>query len=523
MRLGLDLRTTAIAIFLAASAFVTIHGRNERSGWILMTSPEGRDHRFNTLLGYCFLHEGDPFMKENISHAAQVGVFCGAPDALRLSEAREDFRILRPLYSLLASLPAPLLGTIPAMLLINWLSWALSAWVAWRLTLVVFGDELAALLAVIFVSGAIGMTVHIADYSPHLLAFATYYFGVWLLYRSDVYCELRPWRTHFRLSVYLAICCLAYNTGVMLTAVYALTAIRRNRLVTVLGAALFALASRPLLQAALGSRIHDVETEYLGNSLVLWRELFTNDLIFFTSKLLHWATEYLFFFDSPLVVLASLGCVLSIKVPRQLYRFGLTVVAIPFAAAFVFTPMASARGYLVFSGTVWLYACLAHQLSRGLRTEQRWLRGTVAATTAVIVISHFAWSTAHFAHVLGPVKTYFLGWDDGFAYFASHDPEIVSLTDREPTPVIFGGQTTLGAAGALSISNDHVFDRDQVSFRFALLTRVWFFGYSVLLAIACAQTMASEDFRGAIDLGGLYREFPVGRGDVPRVAGLLSG
>ena len=492
MQLGLSARTTAVAIFLAASTFVTIYGRNERSGWILMTSPEGRDHRFNTLLGYCFLHKGNPFMKENISHAAQVGVFCGARDALQLSEAREDFRILRPLYSLLASLPAPLLGTIPAMLLINWLSWALSAWVAWRLTLDVFGDELAAVLAVIFVSGAIGMTVHIADYSPHLLAFATYYFGVWLLYRSNIYREVRPWRTHFRLSVYLAICCLAYNTGVMLTAVYVLVAVRRNRLVTVLGAALFALASRPVFQAALGSRIHDVETEYLGKSLLLWRELFTNDLVYIAKTLLRWSTEYLFFFDSPLVVLAGLACVLWIKVPRQLYWFGLAVVAIPFAAAFVFTPMATARGYIVFSGTVWLYACLAHQLSRGLRSDQRLIHRIVGAAVAVLVVTHFAWSTAHFAHILGPVKTYFLGWDDGDAYLRYPAAEIISLTDQEPSPVLFGGQTTLSAAGALSAGNDHVLDTDQVSFTFALLTRGWFFGYFALLALACSDTMRQK-------------------------------
>jgi hypothetical protein len=55
----------------------------------------------------------------------------------------------------------------------------------------------------------------------------------------------------------------------MLTALYVLTAIRRNRFVTVLGAALFALAARPLFQAALGSRIQDVEAEYLERSVAL--------------------------------------------------------------------------------------------------------------------------------------------------------------------------------------------------------------------------------------------------------------
>jgi hypothetical protein len=224
----LALRLTACLVFLVVSLFWVVVGRDERSGWILMTSPTGADHDGNSLLCYSFLHGDEPFMKEDIPHVGQIGAFCGCLDAFRRSEYRQDFRLFRGLYSLLASLVAPFIGVIPSMLLVNWLSWALCAWVTWRLTRAISGDELAGLLSVVLVSGGMGMTTHIGDYSPHLLSFATYYLGVWLIYDSRVYAEQRPWRTHFWLGLYFAIACLAYNTGVMLVGIYLLSAVRRN-------------------------------------------------------------------------------------------------------------------------------------------------------------------------------------------------------------------------------------------------------------------------------------------------------
>src|SRR5688500_8382222 len=119
------LRGAACAVFLLVSLTWVAFGRDERSGWNLMTSPMGGDHDGNSLLCYCFLHGDKPFMKENIPHVAQVGAFCGSIDAFHGAGYRQDFRLLRGLYSFLASLPAPLIGVIPAMLLVNWLSWAL--------------------------------------------------------------------------------------------------------------------------------------------------------------------------------------------------------------------------------------------------------------------------------------------------------------------------------------------------------------------------------------------------------------
>lgn len=100
--------------------------------------------------------------------------------------------------------------------------------------------------------------------------------------------------------------------------------------------------------------------------------------------------------------------------------------------------------------------------------------------------SHYLWSASHFAGILLPVKTYFLGWDDGFLYFPP--AEVLSSTDAESTPVLFGGTSTLASAGAVAGNEYHRLARQEVSFWQAIVARAWFFGYFVLLALAAART-----------------------------------
>jgi len=118
-----------------------------------------------------------------------------------------------------------------------------------------------------------------------------------------------------------------------------------------------------------------------------------------------------------------------------------------------------------------------------------WMRWMRISVIALVLLSHFAWSGAHLFHFLGPVKTYFLGWDNGIDYLLSPRTEVRSLTDEEPTPILFGGRSSLRDAGAQVDNAEHHFNRHQVSMIHALMARAWFFMYFVLLSIAAARTM----------------------------------
>lgn len=476
----------AALLFIVASAAITAASRGERSGWTLMTSPAGYDHRTNTLLGYCWLYAGGPFMKENIPCVSQVGLFAGSREALSGAEYRDDFRLIRGFYGFAASLLEPFFGIVGAMLAVNWLSWAVCAAVAYDLTGRLSGSNAAAMLATALVAAGIGPVIHIGDYSPHLLAFATYYAGVWLLVWTRVAEERRPFRVHLALGLYLAVCCLTYNTGVMLLAVYGVAAALKNRWRHLATAAVIALSSRPLWQAVLGPGVTDVEAEYLSRSLEKWREVLGGGPALAVKTAAHFTSEIVLFFDSPGVVLAGLACCAIVPMSAARRRLGLAAVGFPLLAAFVFAPSATARGYLVYAASVWVYCCLATALAGGFRSGRKGVRGAaVAAAAGLLLGSHLLWATAHLWGHLGPAKTYFLGWDDGLAYFTA-PTEVVSLTGREPSPVLFGGEASLTQAGAVTSPGDR--QLNDVSFDFALLSRAFFAAYLVVLALVAAGT-----------------------------------
>jgi hypothetical protein len=344
------------------------------------------------------------------------------------------------------------------------------------------------LLAVLLVSGGIGMTAHIGDYSPHLLAFAGYYLGVWLIHRSGVHREARPLRTHLALGAFFAIVGLAYNTGVMLVGVYLLCALRYSRWLHLAVAAVLGLSARPLWQVLLGRpmKVVDVEAEYLQRALTAWRELLGGDPFHAIRMVARWSSELVLFFDSPLVVLAGLVCVMLTPLPRSTRWLGFCAVCIPFLAGLVFAPSATARGYIVSGATVWVYPLLAVQLARGVRGRRCALRTAAVLGTSLLLLIHYWWASAHLFYELGPLKTYFLGWYQGAAYFTGGATEAVSLTGREPTPILFGGRATLAEAGAFVAPSERRFTAEQVSLVIACLGRLWFFGWLGLAALFVA-------------------------------------
>lgn len=476
-------------LFLGISLPLTAYGRYERAGWLLLTAPGDRTDDEQVILGSAVLHDGRPVMYENWSSVQQVAFFSGLESARR----GQDYFLLRPVYSLLATLAAPLTGVLPALLLVNWLAWACCVWMAWRLTIRLSGDPLAAAIAAALAIAGIGMVVHIGDYSAHLLSFAVYFAGVCLLWESRVLVEPRPWSTHLSLAAFFAVAVLVYNTGVMLVAVYVLSSLRHNAWTKVAAGAAFALAARPAWQVWLrlmGVHVADAERLVLRTSVREWLHVLSLGVVPAVLRTPRLLTEF-FLFDSPLVVVGGVlaFALLSRGAPQR--WFGAVVLAIPIVSVFPFAMYATARGYVVYGASIWLYCWIGVALARGLRAPR--LRPAAALALVAVVSTHVAWSTAHLWGWLGPVKSYFLGWDQARTYLFHARPAVVSMTGREPAAILFGGDASLVSAGALVTGAYTPVGPDAVSLVRALAARS-----AILLAVAVLGAMVMKTARARI-------------------------
>jgi hypothetical protein len=474
----------ACVFFLAVSLSATWYCRGERSAWALINVPGDPCSRF-TLLGYNFLLGPDPVMQENepfVNHVAYLGGVRGAAKDLQ-----GDIYIFRPYYGLFATLLAPLFGIVGAMLAVNWLAWALCAWVTWRLSRKLFADELAALLAVVFVTGGMGMIYHIGDYSPHLLSFATYYLGVYLLYDSGILFERKPFRTHLLLGAYLAVAGLAYPGSTLLTALYILAAVRHNAPRHIAGGVLLAVTSRPLWKVALwlsGVRAPDIEARMLIDELLLWRELLHLPWLAIGRAVAAHVTKF-GLFDSPLVVV--LGLLSCFYLPGRKWSrwFGVAVLGLPLLLSLVAGYGNVISAYPYYGISILVYCWLGCLLARGFR-GRRGRQLAAGGCLGLVIASQFAWSTAYLWSGLGPLKTYIAGWPAGLPHFVHHRAEVVSLTGAEETPTLFGGGASLTEAGAHIEESSHELRPGEVSFGAAFGRRLLLCAYLGLMAIAWA-------------------------------------
>jgi hypothetical protein len=489
----------ACLAFIVVSLPITWYCRGERSAWVTILVPGDSFTDNNpalTLLGYNVLLGPEPVMVENEPSMMQVAFFSGLPG----SEARLDFYAFRAIYSFFATLLTPLTGIISAMLVVNWCAWALCAWVAWHLSTKLFDDRLAAFFTVMFVAVGMGMITHIHDYSAHLLSFASYYLGVYLLYGSGILFERKPWRTHLMLGTYLAVACLVYNTGIMLTAVYILAALRRNRIRHVAGATLLALTALPLWRTALrlsGAEIPDVEGEVLVEALRGWYDLFQQPWWTIAETVAGYISEFALF-DSPLVVLLGLSACLFLPRKREVRWFGAAVLGMPVLASLVFctSSMNLNRGYLVYGASIWVY-CWLGWLPARINRYNRWLGLITGICLCLTIGSQFAWSTAYLSNRLGPLKTYLMGWRMGLQQFVHPRPEVQSMTGFEGTPVLLGGKSSLEEAGPFIWERQQDLGPDSASFAQALVRRMLICAYLGLLGCTWMNSR-----RGCLLIGG---------------------
>jgi hypothetical protein len=470
-------------VFLAVSGCITWYGRGQRSAWVRIAFPGDTMTDSCPLLGLSFLQGSDPLFIENAPSIQQVAFFSGWRDA------SVDNYIHRPLPAVFASLLAPAAGTMGAWLLANWSAWAVCAWATWRLSKKLFNDDLSALLAVAFVGGGMGPVVHISDYSAHLWGFAGYYLGIYLLYASGIPFGRRPWRAHLTVGAFIAVVWLAYGWwAVMLVALYALSAIRHNRWYQVAGATALALTPGPLWGMALrlfGLQLPGYELWMVKLTAGEWVQRIQHPRGT-AVELARRLGEFAAFDSAVVVVLGILGCLLLPR-DRAVRRFGVMVLAVPVLAGIVTIPMTN-RGYVVYGISIWVYCWLGRMLATGLRGRP-WLRPVTGVTLLVALATHLSWSTAHIGGSLGPLKSYMCGLNNMWVYFVHPQPTILSLTGQEPTPVLWGGDASLGDAGAYVADPRVVIDRGIVSWQRALATRALPLGYVALFGVVAARSV----------------------------------
>jgi hypothetical protein len=482
-RASRDLKMPWIAcgVFLTISLSITVYARNQHSGWILASFPGGYSPN-QTILSFTRLCGQDPIMAENeMASVEPVAFFSGLKDAAK----DQNCYIIRAYNGVFATLLAPLVGVWPALVLVNWLAWAVCAWVAWRLSLDLFQDPLAALLAVIFVAGGIGMVIHISDYSAHLLSFASYSLGVYLLHTRGFLFRQRSLRTHLMMGAYLAVANLVYSNALMLTVVYVLVSLRHNARRHIAAAVLLSLSARPLWKIVLtylGAQVGDSEVELFQVALKRWGELALQGPLAIGERVAVLVSEFAFFFDSPGVVVLGLFACFYLPRKPELRWFGAAVLGIPLLSLLAWSDFNWSRGYLIYGDlSVWIYCWIGGLLAKGFWGGGR--RRLAAALALFLTIgSHFAWSTAHFYHELGPLKAYVEGWPVGLPYFLHPQTQVLSMTGLEPTPTLAGGGASLPQAGAWTRPSELEVGPDAVSFRDAFARRLLPFAYLALLA-----------------------------------------
>ena len=471
-----------LVAFLVGSVWLTYYGRGERCGWHRMSFPGEPLFSSSPLIGQNFFLNGEPFFYENWPFIEQTAFFSG------WTGGGLDGYCYRPYPALFATWLTPLVGTVGAFVLVDWLAWVVCAWATWQLTQHLFGDDLAALLAVGFVLGGMGAVFHTGDNNIHLPSFACYYGGVALLYASRILWAPQPWRTHLLIASFLAVAWLCYTWyTLMLIAVYLASACRHNRWYHLVAAVLLAFTAPVVWRLVfrfLGVEVvaYDIQLN-LTVSLELWWR-FAQDPSWEVARSYAQKISQAGLWDSPLVVL--LGLVSGAWLPRDWASrwFGAVVVGLPVLGVCAVAPSCgNVPAYLTYGISIWLYCCLGRFFALGLRRGPA-LRVAAGLLLAVVLTTHFAWSTAHFWGWLGPIKTYIDGLSSGLCYFPYTRPTVLSMTGHEITPILFGGDRSLADAGAwMPHPYSITLEPASRSWRQAVATQAPLFGYLALLGI----------------------------------------
>ncbi|MBM4113623.1 MAG: hypothetical protein FJ253_09700, partial [Phycisphaerae bacterium] len=449
-----------VAAWIACAVTAVISAGSDRDPYLLSTVPTAgySDHR-NSLVGYAQIVDGAPTHAENSQTWDHLAMFHGAIIAA-------DMYANRPLYPFLVSIAAWALGPWNAALVVNLLAWALGAWAAVRI-----GAELARRPSAGVVAGLLacvgpGWWFHIGDYSAHLLSFSTSSLALLVLLRSRVWAVRQPAEIHAAIGAVLVLASLAYNSGLFFTAAYVLLAIRRNRWWHVaLAAAIGVFVQRlwpPLLNLlALGNYdYYAVERQLFDNAMREWSAMLREGALpgVIVDRLLDTLVSFLP--AVPLLLGGTLALLLGgMRKPGRdepsapeggamLLQF--LAIALPIAALIVYSPTATARGYLVFGAAAAVWAIAGWMFSR--LKPGAW-SGIGAGLLLLGLLVQVVLDTRHAGGDARAVKLFMWGmpkWSNDDLEHLRHSIQTVVVgLHGEPTPTIAGGDATLIECGAL--------------------------------------------------------------------------
>lgn len=444
-----NLAVTAVLLFMIACASWTWATQRFGSNWI----KTGSAYSVNALLGYSETERGSVVHKENRSFLQQISMFAGAT-----TDVVDKGYVVRPSYAYTAAFLAPIFGIEGAALVLNILAWAVAGYCAWSLAVRLFNDQLAGLFSVGFVATGMGFVVHVADLSAHLLSFTTYYLGIVVLERSEVWkAPGRERHVHLAIGTFLGLCSLTYNTGLALSLGYVLLSVRHNRWIDVAIAAAIAWGAQYAWTGLLNLgyviktgdwgwyNLYANESDYLRESLRRWISA-GGDPVRGVPTAIAIAAEFLCF-EFPLTVLLGLGAiVVHLSRERTRWLALLVLFVAPIGGAMAYAQEAAARGYLVFGISLIVYVALGGLIAAGFRGTRTHCVSAVIVV-AVLLGGQIVWSSAAFTGRLGPLRTYYRGFEAGIPAFSSAPLVAVSLTAHEPSLAWFGGTSPFADLG----------------------------------------------------------------------------
>lgn len=452
-------RRFMVAAWVLCATVAAFIGRDEHDPYLLSTVPTtGYSDHTNSLPGYAAMMDGAPRHAENVQTWDHIAMFNGSIIAA-------DMYANRPLYPFLASAAAWALGVAGASLLVNLLAWAVGTWAAVRVGAEFAGRFEAGVVAGLLACVGAGWWFHIGDYSAHLLSFSTSAVALLVILRSRIWAVRQPAEVHAAIAAVLVIASLAYNSGLFFAAAYFLLAIWRNRwwhvLLVALAAVLVQRLWPPLLNALSNGNFdyYAVERGLLQRALDAWPHMWQSGM--------WWQRAMDVFLDSlvpaatilPLIVLGVIAPILGgvrrsgsgdePRPERGAVLLMLLVVVLPTVALIIYSPTATARGYLIFCASTAVFA-VAGALFARLRPGA-W-RGLGAGVLLLGLVVQVILVTRHAEADARGVKLFLWGlpsWTTTAIEQARSAPRTqVAGFGGEPAPRVAGGDASLLECGA---------------------------------------------------------------------------
>jgi len=240
---------------------------------------------------------------------------------------------------------------------------------------------------------------------------------------------------HVSIALVLGMMSCCYNVAQMLLLVYLIQGFAVQPWRHMIVVALVSNLIRPwwrLAIATLGINVQDTEREYFQSALETWWQAGWWTL---TKNLTLIWIEIASSLESPFYLVLAAAAWISMPIRWESRRWILVSILVPFCACLVFSPVASARGYIVYGGAWGVFTLVAIGLGAVIATGQsnRLATGFAIFLVAAFISLQVLWCTSHWRAALGPIKCFFLGiLDSQTANFLEPLP-IIDWTDEEPS------------------------------------------------------------------------------------------